>query len=106
MKQLFRYRPPEEANHGIGYRFWWGMASLDAWKYTQRLAGIVWTFLGGGLAVIMLIVCIVLQCIGTMVLAIGAVICIAIELVLIAAACITINVIVMKKFDKDGYRRE
>ena len=103
---MFRYRPPEEANYGLGYRFWWGMASLDAWKYTQRLAGIVWTFLGGGLAIVMLIVCIVLQCIGTMVLAIGAVICLIIEVVLIGAACITINILVMKKFDKDGYRRE
>ena len=103
---LFRYRPPAEANFGVGYRFWWGMASLEAWRYTQRLAGIIWTFLGAGLTGIMLIVCIILQLCGTMVLAIGAAICVGIELVLVAAACITINVLVMKKFDKDGYRRD
>ena len=102
---LYRYKPPKEANYGIGYRFWWGMASLDAWKYTQRLAGIIWTLLGGALSVIMLIVCIILQVQGTMTLAVGAVICLLCELVLVAAACITINIIVMRKFDKEGYSR-
>ena len=103
---LFRYRPPAEANFGVGYRFWWGMASLESWRYTQRLAGIIWTILGAGLTAIMLVVCIILQCCGTMVLAMGAAVCLIIELVLVAAACITINVLVMKKYDKDGYLRE
>ena len=103
---LFRYRPPAEANFGVGYRFWWGMASLEAWRYTQRLAGIIWTLLGGALTGIMLIVCTILQFQDTMTMAIGAAICVGIELVLVAAACITINVLVMKKFDKDGYRRD
>ena len=103
---LFRYRPPAEANFGVGYRFWWGLASLEAWRYTQRLAGIIWTLLGGALTGIMLIVCIILQSQDTMTMAIGAAICVGIELVLVAAACITINVLVMKKFDKDGYRRD
>lgn len=103
---LYRYRPPAEANYSLGYRFWWGMASLEAWRYTQRLAGIIWTILGGALTVIMLVVCIILQCNDTMTLAIGAAICVGIELLLTAAACITINVLVMKKYDKDGYLRE
>jgi len=103
---LFRYRPPAEANFGLGYRFWWGMASLEAWRYTQRLAGIIWTILGVVLTPVMLVVCIILQCCGTMTLAIGAAVCLIIELVLVAAACITINVLVMKKYDKDGYLRE
>ena len=103
---LFRYRPPKEANYGVGYRFWWGMASLEAWKYTQRLAGIIWTLLGGALTVIMLVVCIILQCQGPMTLAVGAVICLLCELLLVAAACITINVLVMRKYDKDGYLRD
>jgi hypothetical protein len=103
---LFRYRPPAEANFGLGYRFWWGMASLEAWRYTQRLAGIIWTILGVVLTPVMLVVCIILQCCGTMTLAMGAAVCLIIELVLVAAACITINVLVMKKYDKDGYLRE
>ena len=103
---LFRYRPPAEANFGVGYRFWWGMASLEAWRYTQRLAGIIWTLLGAALTAIMLIVCIILQLQDTMTMAIGCAVCVGIELVLTAAACIAINVMVMKKYDKDGYRRD
>ena len=103
---LFRYRPPAEANFSLGYRFWWGMASLEAWRYTQRLAGIVWTILGGALTVIMLVVGIILLCMEPMTMAIGCAVCLVIELVLTAAACITINLIVMKKYDKDGFLRE
>ena len=103
---LFRYRPPKEANYGLGYRFWWGMASLDAWQYTQQIAGVVWTLLGAGLSAFMLVVCIILLFMDLMVMAWAAAVCVLIELVLIAAACITINVKVMKKFDKDGYRRD
>ena len=103
---LFRYRPPKEANYGLGYRFWWGMASLEAWRYTQRLAGIIWTILGGALTVIMLVVGIILLCMEPMTMAIGCAVCLVIELVLTAAACITINLIVMKKYDKDGFLRE
>lgn len=103
---LFRYRPPAEANFSLGYRFWWGMASLEAWRYTQRLAGIIWTILGGALTVIMLVVGIILLCMEPMTMAIGCAVCLVIELVLTATACITINLIVMKKYDKDGFLRE
>ena len=43
---LYLLIPPKEANHGLGYRFWWGMSSLDAWQFTQHLAGLVWSGLG------------------------------------------------------------
>ena len=35
--------PPKEANHSVGWRFYFGMGSVEAWRFTQRLAGI---FLG------------------------------------------------------------
>ena len=43
---------PKEANHSTGYRTWFGMGSVQAWKFTQRLAGSVWMVLGLVLAVI------------------------------------------------------
>ena len=42
---LYLFAPPKEANHSLGYRFWWGMASLDAWIFTQKVAGIGWSVL-------------------------------------------------------------
>ena len=42
--------PTREANHFVGYRFFWGMGSVKSWKFTQRLAGAVWLYLGIQLA--------------------------------------------------------
>lgn len=38
--------PTREANHFVGYRFFWGMGSVKSWKFTQRFAGAVWLILG------------------------------------------------------------
>ena len=38
--------PSREANRTVGYRFLWGMGSVKSWKFTQRLAGIVWFYIG------------------------------------------------------------
>ena len=103
---VYLLSPPKEANYGVGYRFWWGMASLEAWTYTQRIAGLVWSALGAALTVIMSIVCAFFRGMDPMDMAWTAGICMIIELVLVAAACITINLIVMKKYDKDGFLRE
>ena len=97
--------PPKEANYGLGYRFWWGMSSLEAWKFTQRLAGMVWTGLGGVLTIVMGIVCLTLGKLNTLDMVWRAGVCLIWELALIAVACIAINVVVMIKFDKDGFRR-
>ena len=42
--------PTREANYVLGYRFFWGMGSVKAWKFTQRLAGLVWLILGWNMA--------------------------------------------------------
>ena len=35
--------PPQEANHKIGFRTYFGMGSVEAWQFTQLLAGKVCT---------------------------------------------------------------
>lgn len=35
---------PKEANHYFGYKTYFGMGSVEAWRFTQKLAGVV---LGG-----------------------------------------------------------
>ena len=37
---------PREANYYFGYRCYFGMGSVEAWRFTQRLAGIVLGVLG------------------------------------------------------------
>ncbi len=42
---------PKEANFRSGYRCYFGMGSVEAWRFTQRLAGGIWSLLGLGLAI-------------------------------------------------------
>lgn len=51
----YLFLSPREANHRFGFRTWFGMGSVAAWRYTQRLAGIVWGALGLILTIVMLI---------------------------------------------------
>ena len=44
---------PKEANYRFGYRCYFGMGSVEAWRFTQRLAGIVLGGLGLVLTVVM-----------------------------------------------------
>ena len=102
---LYLFAPPKEANYALGYRFWWGMASLEAWTFTQKVAGIGWSSLG-------LILTVVMSIIGSSfkkkalidaVLIAGK--CLLWELGLILIACLVIDVIVVACFDRDGFRR-
>lgn len=47
---------PREANYYFGYRCYFGMGSVEAWRFTQRLAGIVLGVLGLILAGVMLVI--------------------------------------------------
>lgn len=38
--------PPKEANRKAGYRTYFGMGSVMAWRFTQRVAGILMTLAG------------------------------------------------------------
>ena len=103
---LYWFKPPQEANHGLGYRFWWGMASLDAWRFTQQLAGKVFTVMGGVLTLAAIVMGIVISGFELMDQANWAAVCVLCELVLIGLGCLAIDILVVLKFDKDGYRRE
>ena len=102
---VFLLAPPKEANYGLGYRFWWGMSSLQAWQFTQRIAGMIWSGLGAVLTIIMALLCTGLQDMEPMEMAQQAGIYVLWELGLTAVACIIIDVIVVIRFDSKGYLR-
>ena len=52
---LFLVFAPKEANYYLGYRCAFGMGSVEAWRFTQRLAGITWSALGLVLTVVMFV---------------------------------------------------
>ena len=97
--------PPKEANHSIGYRFYWGMSSVECWQFTQRLAGIVWSGLGLILSIVMAIICNGYRGMDTMDMLYNAVICLLWEAGLTLLSILAINITVMIRYDGRGYLR-
>ena len=102
---LYLFASPKEANHYIGYRCYYGMGSVEAWCFSQRLAGIVWSVLGLGLGIVMLIISGSFGKLDTMDLLWKAVYCVAAEAALTAIACIAVNTVVAIRFDSKGNER-
>ena len=98
--------PPKEANHRAGFRTLWGMGSVEAWKYTQRLAGFGYMVLGGALTLAMIIVNLCLIGAETLTLLTTAAICLVIELVLTGLGVLALNIFLAIRYDRDGYLRE
>ena len=44
---------PKEANHHLGYRCYFGMGSVQAWRFTQKFSGVVLGSLGLTLTAVM-----------------------------------------------------
>ena len=102
---IYFFRPPKEANHHFGYRTYFGMGSVEAWRYTQWLAGIVYGGLGAVLTVVMLILGFTMSGKDTMSLLTTAAVCIIVEILLTLAASLAINITALVRYDRDGYRR-
>ena len=102
----YLFLSPKEANYRFGYRCYFGMGSVEAWRFTQRLAGIVWGVLGLALTVVMVLTTgsfiggDVTQVVTT------AVTCLIWEIGLAAVSGLLINFIVMLTFDRKGYPRK
>ena len=52
----YLFLAPKEANWYFGYRCYFGMGSEYAWRFTQRLAGMLFTGLGGILTAVMFVI--------------------------------------------------
>ena len=98
--------PPKEANRKAGFRTYFGMGSVEAWQFTQRIAGMVWGGLGILLTVIMGIICLTLQNKDGFQMAQTAVNCLIWQVVLAAVAYLGICITATIFFDKDGNRRK
>ena len=101
----YRFKPPKEANHFIGYRFYLGMGSVEAWQYTQRLAGILWVCLGGVLLLVNIIVALSIGGENVPSMVSTTLVWLIIEFILVAASCVFINTMVGLRYDKDGNLR-
>jgi len=94
--------PAKEANHVAGYRFYFGMGSVDAWRFTQKFAGIVWSVLGLILCVVMFLVSGGFRGMDTMAMVDKAAACVLWEIGLMALSCIAINLTLTIRYDRKG----
>ena len=104
---LYLLAPPAEANHIFGYRHFWGMSSVEAWQYTQKAAGFVWTGLGAVLTVAMAFICNSYRDMAWEAMLLSALISVIVELLLVFVSKLLINALVVLRFDlKGSLRRE
>ena len=102
---LYLIAAPKEANYTIGYRCFFGMGSVQAWRFTQRLAGIVWAALGLILAIIAMVnvgKLVETELMDSMFLA-GKFILGQAATVFVSVLCI--NAVVFARYDRKGIRR-
>ena len=102
---LYMFKSPKEANHSFGYRTYFGMGSVEAWQFTQRVAGILWSCMGFLLSIIMLLVCGGFSPTDGLDMVSTAGTCLIWELVLIGGLCLFIDVVVILRYDRKGNRR-
>lgn len=106
MGALYLFKPAPEANFKYGFRTYYGMGSIQAWQFSQRIGGLAFAGLGVLLLLVMLIV--VLTFIGKDLFRIAttAVICLLVQAGLALIARLTVAILCGIYFDKDGNPRK
>lgn len=102
---LYLFASPKEANYSFGYRCFFGMGSVEAWRFTQRLAGIVLGGLGLILTVVMLIVCASFRGMEIMPMTEKAVVALLWQAGTALAGCLGVNITAAVLFNAAGEPR-
>ena len=97
--------PPKEANYSAGFRTWFGMGSVEAWRTTQKIAGFAWTGCGLILSVVMWFVYRGFAAEDLMQVASKAFTCVMWQAVVAAVSYVLICVATIVLFDRKGDRR-
>ena len=103
---LYLFAAPKEANHHVGYRCYFGMGSEQAWRFTQRLAGLVLGGLGLVLTVVMYFVGLGFAGMEAMNMVWAAVRYLILEAVLALLANVAIAGLAAMRFDRRGEYRK
>ena len=103
---MYLLRPAPEANFKYGFRTYFGMGSVEAWKFSQKIAGLAYGGLGAILLLVMFII--VLTFFGKDLFRIAntAIICLLWQVGLTLVARITVGVMCYIYFDKEGDRKK
>lgn len=102
---VYYFLAPKEANHHLGFRCWWGMSSVEVWRFTQKLAGIVWGALGLVLALVAVFSTGGYAAMGQQAMLMHAASLILWQIGAVLASILAINVVLIVLYDRKGYKR-
>ena len=106
MGLAYLFLSPKEANYYFGYRTYFGMGSVHAWRFTQRLAGVVLGGLGLILTIVMFFISGSFAGMDVMDMVWKAVSCLVWEAVLALLANVAIALAAFLLFDRKGEYRK
>ena len=96
---------PKEANYYLGYRCYFGMGSEYAWRFTQRLAGCLFTAAGLVLTVVMFAISVSFPYMALTDMVWRATSCLLVELAVSVLLVLTVNLAAAFRFDRKGRHR-
>ena len=102
---FYLFIPPKEANRVAGYRTYFGMGSILAWRFTQRVAGLLMCVFGLILPIIAFVTVSKFSGMDTMEMTDLAFRCIKGQVTCALIICIFMFVLTTVMFDRHGYRR-
>jgi len=103
---MYLLRPAPEANFKYGFRTYFGMGSIEAWRFSQKMAGLAFGGLGALLLLIMFIVVLTFFKKDLFQIANTAIVCLIWQAVLALIARIAVGVMCYIYFDKEGNRKK
>lgn len=101
----YLYLAPKEANWYFGYRCYFGMGSEYAWRFTQRLAGMLFTGLGLALTAVMFVISGRFFAMEVTAMAWQALECLLWQAGLVVLATLSINFTAFVHFNRKGQHR-
>ncbi len=102
---MYLLRPAPEANFKYGFRTYFGMGSIEAWRFSQKIAGLAFGGLGAVLLLVMFIVVLTFFKKDLFQIANTAIVCLIWQAVLALIARIVVSILCWKYFDRNGDRR-
>ena len=102
---MYLFMAPPEANYKFGFRTYFGMGSVEAWRFSQKIAGIAFGCLGLILLVIAIIVDLGFIGKDTYQVASAAITCLLWQVGLALAARLAVGILAAVFFTADGGRR-
>ena len=96
---------PKEANYVAGYRCFWGMGSELAWRFTQKLAGVLWTLAGVTMILGVVLLNRHFPAMEPMDVLWKIISCLAFQGAIVLVLRMLIYVVVMFRYDRKGNRR-